>query len=97
MDDRVEAFLADVLALEGEEPDAIRVGVRVAFGEAETQFRAREDNRRMRDKAAHVCHSLCRSRVLEEIRRRKGMTTAEHLKLVLAAMDRPAHFPPQNH
>jgi hypothetical protein len=97
MDDRVEAFLVDVLALEGEEPDAIRAGVRVALGDTETKFRAREDNRRMRDKAAQVCHSLCRTRVLEEIRRRKGMTTAEHLKLVLAAIDRPAHFLPQNH
>jgi hypothetical protein len=32
MDDRIEAFLADVLALEGEEPDGIRAGVRVALG-----------------------------------------------------------------
>ena len=63
MDERVEAFLADVLALEGEEPDAIRAGVRVALGEVETQFRAQEDNRRMRDRppkpampcAAHGC------------------------------------------
>src|SRR5215472_18926606 len=96
MVDRVEVFLAAVLALEGEEPDAIRAGVRVALGDTETKFRMREGNRRMRDKAAQACHALCPSRVLEEIRRRKGMTTAEHLKLVLAAIDRPAHFPPQN-
>jgi hypothetical protein len=97
MDDHVEAFLADVLALEGEEPDAIRAGVHVALGDTETKFRLREDNRRMKDKAAQVCHSLCRARVLEEMRRRKGMTTAEHLKLVLAAIDRPTNFPPENH
>src|SRR5215472_10503535 len=96
MDDRVEAFLADVLALEGEEPDAIRAGVHVALGDTETKFRGRDDNRRMKEKAAQACHALCRARVLEEIRRRKGMTTAEHLKLVLTAIDRPAHFPPQN-
>ena len=36
MDDRVEAFLLDVLALEGEEPEAIRAGVHIALGEAET-------------------------------------------------------------
>jgi hypothetical protein len=41
MDDRVEVFLADVLALEGEEPDAIRAGVRVALGDTETKFRMR--------------------------------------------------------
>jgi hypothetical protein len=29
-DARVEAFLADILALEGENPDAIREGVQVA-------------------------------------------------------------------
>jgi hypothetical protein len=93
MDDRIEAFLADVLALEGEELDAIRAGVRVALGEAEATFRTLEDNRRMQDKAAHACTALCRGRVLGEIRRRKGTTTAEHLKLVLAIIDRPAHFP----
>jgi hypothetical protein len=30
MDQRIEAFLTDVLALAGEEPDAVREGVRVA-------------------------------------------------------------------
>ena len=31
MDQRIESFLADVLALAGEEPDAVRDGVRVAL------------------------------------------------------------------
>jgi len=31
MDQRIESFLADVLALAGEEPDAIREGVNVAL------------------------------------------------------------------
>ena len=34
MDQRIEAFLADVLALAGENPDAIREGVRVALADA---------------------------------------------------------------
>jgi hypothetical protein len=97
MDDCIEAFLADVLALEGEEPDGIRAGVRVALGEAETIFRAREDNRRMKDKAAHACAALCRARVAEESKRRKATTTAEHLKLVLSIMDKPTNFPLQDH
>ena len=93
MDDRIEAFLADVLALEGEELDAIRAGVRVAIGETETIFGAQEDNGRMRDKAAHACHALCRARVVEEIRRRRSTTTAEHLKLVLSIIDKPTNIP----
>ena len=93
MDDRIEAFLAEVLALEGEELDAIRVGVSVALGEAKTIFRAREDNRRMKDKAAHACAAQCRARVVEEFKRRKATTTAEHLKLVLSIIDKPTNFP----
>jgi len=32
MDQRIESFLADVLALAGEEPDVVREGVHVALG-----------------------------------------------------------------
>jgi hypothetical protein len=49
MDQRIEAFLADVLALAGESPDAIREGVRVALADCEAIFRAQEANKRMRD------------------------------------------------
>ena len=79
MDERVEAFLADVLALEGEDANAIRDGVRVALADCEQIFRAQEVNRRMKEKAAHACHALCRTRV--------GTPTAEHLKLVLSVID----------
>ena len=41
MDQRIESFLADVLALAGEEPDAIRDGVRVALANCEAIFRRR--------------------------------------------------------
>ena len=86
-DARIESFLADVLALEGENPDAIREGVHVALGDCEEIFKAQEVNRRMKDKAAHACHALCRARILEDMRRRKGTATAEHLKFVLSVID----------
>ena len=66
MDQRIEAFLADVLALEGEDENAIREGVRVALADCEQIFKAQEVNRRMKDKAAHACHVLYRARVVEE-------------------------------
>ena len=88
-DARVEALLADILALEGENPDAIREGFRVALADCGDIFKAQEVNRRMKDKAVHACHVLCRARVLEEIQRRKGTATAEHLKYVLSVIDGP--------
>jgi hypothetical protein len=92
MDERVEAFLADVLALEGEDVNAIRQGVRVALADYAQLFRAQEVNKRMREKAAHACQVLCRARVTEEIRLREGTSTADHLKLVLTVIDGP-RFP----
>ena len=47
MDQRIEAFLADVLALAGEDPDAVRAGVRVALAGCEAIFRAQETDKRM--------------------------------------------------
>src|SRR5262249_60804851 len=92
MDECVEAFLADILALEGEEANAIRQAVRSALADYEQLFRAQEVNKRMKEMAAHACHSLFRARVVEEIRLRKGTATAEHLKLVLSVIDGP-RFP----
>ena len=91
MDQRIEAFLADVLALAGEDPDAVREGVRVALADCEAIFRAQEPNKRMRDKAAHVCRALCRARVVAEMHQRRGTPIAEHLKLVLSIIDRQVH------
>jgi hypothetical protein len=88
-DARVESFLADALALEGENPDAIREGVHVALGDCEEIFKAQEVNRRMKDKAAHACRALCRARIVEDMRHRKGTATAEHLKFVLSVIDGP--------
>ena len=96
-DARVESFLADVLALEGDNPDAIRQGVHVALGDCEEIFKAHEVNRRIKDKAAHACRALCRARIVEDMRRRKGTATAEHLKLVLSVIDgeTPSADPPE--
>jgi hypothetical protein len=79
MDQRIESFLADVLALAGKDPDAIREGVRVVLADCEAIFRAQETNKRMRDKAAHACRALCRARVAEELQRRRGTPIAEVL------------------
>jgi hypothetical protein len=43
-------FLADVLALEGEDANAIRQGVRVALADYAQLFRAQEVNKRMSDR-----------------------------------------------
>ena len=64
----------------------------VALADYEQIFRAQEVNKRMKDKAAHACHALCRARVVEEIKRRNGTPTADHLKLVLSIIDGP-RFP----
>ena len=88
-DARIESFLADVLALEGENPEAIHEGVRIALTDCGEIYRAQEANRRMKDKAAHACHALCRARIVEEMQQRKGTATAEHLKFVLSVIDGP--------
>ena len=59
MDQRIEAFLTDVLALAGEEPDAIREGVRFALGDCEAIFRAQQPYKHMRDQTALVGRALC--------------------------------------
>ena len=93
MDDRIEAFLNDVLALEGEDSNRVREGVSVHLEVYEKQFRDAEPNKHMKDKAAQACRALCRVRVLEEMRRRKGTPTAAHLGIVLTVIDSPPGFP----
>ena len=88
MDRRIESFLGDVFALAGEEPDAVREGVRVALAKGEAIFRLQEPKKRMRDQAVHACRALCRARVAEELHRRRGTRIGEHLKLVLSIIDR---------
>ena len=87
MDERIEAFLDDVLALELEDPSVIPEGVRFHLAVYEKQFRDAETNKRMKDTAAQVCRRLCRARVVKELPRHKGTSTAEHLMLVLSVID----------
>ena len=56
MDERIESFLVDVLALEGEDENAVP---RRGSCRYEQIFGAQEVNKRMKDKAAHACHALC--------------------------------------
>ena len=91
MDQRIESFLADVLALAGEESDVVREGVRVALGDCEAIFRAGQPYKHMRDQTALVGRALCRSRVVAEMQQRRGTRLAEHLKLVLTIIDRQVH------
>jgi len=87
VDRRIESSLTDVLALAGEEPDAVREGVRVALAKGEAIFRLQEPKKRMRDRAALVRRALCRSRVVAEMHQRRGTQIAGHLKLVLSIID----------
>jgi hypothetical protein len=91
MDQRIESFLTDVLALAGEEPDAIREGVRFALGDCEAIFRAQQPYKHMRDQTALICRALCRSRVVAEMHQRRGTRLADHLKMVLTIIDRQGH------
>jgi hypothetical protein len=50
MDQRIEAFPADVLTLAGEDLDAIGAGVLVALADCEAIFRLQEPKKRMRAK-----------------------------------------------
>jgi hypothetical protein len=95
MDDRVEAFLREVLALEGKNSIDVRRGVRHHLAECEKLFQDTEADQQMKDKAAHSWRALCRARVLEEIPRHKGTRTAEHLELVLDIVDLRIRFAPR--
>jgi hypothetical protein len=76
MDQRIEPFLADVLALAGENPDVVRDEVRVALGDYEAIFRAQESNRRMRDKAAQAHYHRATRRATH--RCRKAASASDH-------------------
>ena len=71
MDQRIESFLGDGLALAGEEPDAARDGARVALAKCEAIFRLQEPKKRMRDQAAHACRAECVDSVAQFVGRRK--------------------------
>jgi len=88
MDERIESFLADVLALEGEDENAIRQGVRLALAGCEQIFKGQEVHRRV--KARPPTHA---TRHAAPAWSRKSGGGREHhrrpLKLVLSVVDGP--------
>jgi hypothetical protein len=77
MDQRIEAFLADVLALGGEDLDAVREGVRVALASCEALFRVREPNNRRALEARAERHRPAGALSLPERRLPPPWTTEE--------------------
>lgn len=93
MDERIEAFLRDVLLLEGEDSNVIRESVRQHLAVYEKQFRDHEPAGCRTDQAVQRCRMLCRERVVQEIARAKGPPTKAHLEIVLSVIDSPARAP----
>jgi hypothetical protein len=93
LDKRIEAFLRDVLALEGKHSNLVREGVRTRLAKCERQFRMDEENESMKNRAAEMCDRLCRARIVEEMQQRRGTLTAVHLNIVLSVIDGPGRFP----
>jgi len=89
MDDRIEALLKNVLRVKGHPNSEVRETVRIALADCEQNFRKHEKDNFRKDEAARQSRELCRDRVVEEIKRREGTSTAEHLKLVLSVIDSP--------
>ena len=87
MDDRIEVFLRDVLRAKGSPNFDVRAAVRIALTNCEQNFRKHEMDNFRKDEAVRQCRKLCCDRVVEEIKRRKGTSTAKHLKIVLSIID----------
>ena len=85
---RIEAFLADVLALAGENPDAGPAGGAGSPSPSARRSPAARAEEAHEGQAAHACRALCRARVVAEMHQRRGTRIAEHLKLVLSMLDR---------
>ena len=87
MDDRVEAFLKDVLALMGASPS--RVSERVSFhaAQCEQMLRDGEPDPAKKDAVAAHSRTLCIERVSHEIERSQSHDRRDHLQLVLAVLE----------
>jgi hypothetical protein len=81
MDERIEAFLKDVVDLEGVDANEVREGVRAYLAVYEDMVRDEEPERYKRDGAAKSWRKLCRERVAKEVMNHKGTPMAEHWKL----------------
>ena len=87
MDERIEGFLLDVLADEGKHVNVVRANTRCYLALYVEMFRARELDDYRKDVAAQRCRDWCRQRVLEELDQREGAPTANHLRIVLNAIE----------
>jgi hypothetical protein len=92
MDERIEAFIKDVLGLEGKNSNEVRECVRCYMAEYEKQVRIAETDTRKMVPAAQRFRELCRDRVIEEIQRRTAISTIEHLQTVLSVLEQPGAF-----
>jgi hypothetical protein len=75
MDDGIEAFVKDVLALEGQNSNVVRESVRHHLAVCEAQFRDAEPDARKKGAAAERFRRLSRDRVIEEIQQRSAIST----------------------
>ena len=89
MDERIEAFLLDMLEDEGKDSNVVRANTRCYLALYIEMFRAREQEDYQKDLAAQRCRDWCRERVLEELDQREGTPTADHLRIVLNTIEEP--------
>ena len=87
MDERIENFLLDVLEDEGKDSNVVRANTRCYLALYVEMFRAREVQEYKKDAAAQRCRDWCRQRVLQELEQREGTPTADHLRVVLNAIE----------
>jgi hypothetical protein len=87
MDERIEAFLLDVLEDEGKDPNVVHENARRYLATYAQMFRDQEIEERKKDEAAQRCRDWCRERVVKEIEEREGTETADHLRIVLNAIE----------
>lgn len=87
MDERIEAFLRDILLLQGRGPELVLDEIKRHLTNYEKRFRDAERKKGMKDRAVQACRALIRARLLDEARLRKGTSAVGHLQLVLAVID----------
>ena len=93
MDERIEAFLLDVLQDEGESSRLVCENTRRYLPTYEEIFRHEEVYGHKKDEAAKRCRDWCRQRVLDELDQREGTSTADHLRMVLSVIEGQATGP----
>lgn len=87
MDAPVEAFLRDVLRLQGQTYAKVRENVGVQIAKYEAMFRDAQLDHRSKEMAARGCRALFRRRIFAEMARCIGTPTEAHLRMVLEAID----------